>query len=162
MRHFHMQLRCVVRHLPRRRVQSCLPTSLEITCAVAWIGLRHGVLPQEGGSTTGLSAAWGVVASASSHLTSVRQFNRYLLLHKLNARRGGKLELLLLEELRHRRTYAGQACAANGGGRQRNLTSRLRFCAVAVSRTSSLAPLKPRSRSRSSLKMRFMFRAERR
>ena len=43
----------------------------------------------------------------------------------------------------------GQACAANGGGRQRNLTSRLRFCAVAVSRTSSLAPLKPRSRSRS-------------
>jgi hypothetical protein len=106
----------------------------------------------------------GVVASASSHLTSVRQFNRYLLLHKLNAagRRGGKLELLLLEELRHRRTYAGQACAANGGGRQRNLTSRLRFCAVAVSRTSSLAPLKPRSRSRSSLKMRFMFRAERR
>ena len=96
----------------------------------------------------------GVVASASSHLTSVRQFNRYLLLHKLNAagRRGGKLELLLLEEL----------CAANGGGRQRNLTSRLRFCAVAVSRTSSLAPLKPRSRSRSSLKMRFMFRAERR
>ena len=37
-----------------------------------------------------------------------------------------------------------------------NLTSRLRFCAVAVSRTSSLAPLKPRSRSRSSLKMRFI------
>src|ERR1700722_20443387 len=28
---------------------------------------------------------------------------------------------------------AGQACATNGGGRQRNLTSRLRFCAVAVS-----------------------------
>ena len=59
MRHFHMQLRCVVRRLPRRRVQSCLPTSLEITCAVAWIGLRHGVLPQEGGSTTGLSTASG-------------------------------------------------------------------------------------------------------
>ena len=37
-----------------------------------------------------------------------------------------------------------------------NLTSRLRFCAVAVSSTSSLAPLKPRSRSRSSLRMRFI------
>ena len=32
----------------------------------------------------------------------------------------------------------------------------LRFCAVAVSSTSSLAPFKPRSRSRSSLRMRFM------
>ena len=32
---------------------------------------------------------------------------------------------------------------------------KLRFCAVAVSTTSSLAPLKPRSRSRSSFRMRF-------
>ena len=44
---------------------------------------------------------------------------------------------------------------SGGGARQRNLTSRLRFCAVAVSRTSSLVPLKPRSLSRSSLRMRF-------
>jgi len=42
-----------------------------------------------------------------------------------------------------------------GGARQRSLASRLRFCAVAVSRTSSLTPLKPRSRKRSSLRMRF-------
>jgi hypothetical protein len=48
--------------------------------------------------------------------------------------------------------------AADGGGRQRNLnlTRRRRFWAVAVSNTSSLAPLRPRSRSRSSLKIRFM------
>ena len=47
--------------------------------------------------------------------------------------------------------------AANGGARPRSLTSRLRFCAVAVSSTSSLAPLRPRSRSRSSPRMRFIW-----
>ena len=52
--------------------------------------------------------------------------------------------------------YAGQAATATGGGRQRNLARRLRFCAVAVSRTSSLAPLRPRRRSRSSRRMRFI------
>jgi hypothetical protein len=36
------------------------------------------------------------------------------------------------------------------------LASSRRFCAVAVSSTSSLTPLKPRSRSRSSFRMRFM------
>jgi hypothetical protein len=56
----------------------------------------------------------------------------------------------------HRHQHTGQAATDGGGARQRNLTSRLRFCAVAVSRTSSLAPLKPRSRSRSSLRMRFI------
>src|SRR4029077_20176469 len=54
---------------------------------------------------------------------------------------------------RHKLVWTGRR---HGGGRQRNLTSRLRFCAVAVSRTSSLAPVKPRSRSRSSLKIRFI------
>src|SRR5215212_12240975 len=44
--------------------------------------------------------------------------------------------------------YAGQVAARGGGARQRSLASRLRFCAVAVSRTSSLMPLKPRSRNR--------------
>ena len=43
-----------------------------------------------------------------------------------------------------------------GGPRQMNLASLLRFCAVAVSNTSSLAPLKPRGRRRSSLRMRFI------
>ena len=43
-----------------------------------------------------------------------------------------------------------------GGPPQMNLASLLRFCAVAVSNTSSLAPLKPRSRRRSSLRMRFI------
>ena len=52
--------------------------------------------------------------------------------------------------------YASQGTAAVGGGWQRSLTRRRRFCAVAVSSTSSLTPLKPRSRSRSSLRMRFM------
>jgi hypothetical protein len=52
--------------------------------------------------------------------------------------------------------YARQASASCGGERQRSLASRLRFCAVAVSNTSSVAPLKPRSRSRSSFKMRFI------
>ena len=52
--------------------------------------------------------------------------------------------------------YAAQVTAGDGGGRQRNLTRRRRFCTVAVRSTSSLAPLEPRSRSRSSLKMRFM------
>jgi len=51
---------------------------------------------------------------------------------------------------------AGQIAARDGGARQRSLASRLRFCAVAVSRTSSLTPLKPRNRNRSSLRMRFM------
>ena len=43
-------------------------------------------------------------------MTSLRQFNRYLLLHKLNAagRRGGKLELLLLEAARDRGRRARQ------------------------------------------------------
>src|SRR5215210_9525774 len=52
--------------------------------------------------------------------------------------------------------YARQVATQGDGARQRNLASRLRFCAVAVSSTSSLAPLKPRSRSRSSLRMRFI------
>ena len=43
-----------------------------------------------------------------------------------------------------------------GGPQQMNLESLLRFRAVAVSNTSSLAPLKPRSRRRSSLRMRFI------
>ena len=51
-----------------------------------------------------------------------------------------------------------QYAAASGvGARYRSLASRLRFCAVAVSSTSSLTPFKPRSRSRSSLSMRFMW-----
>jgi hypothetical protein len=41
--------------------------------------------------------------------------------------------------------------AATGGAGQTSLASRRRFCAVAVSSTSSRAPLKPRHRSRSSL-----------
>jgi len=45
--------------------------------------------------------------------------------------------------------YAKQAAATGGGARQRNLARRRRFCAVAVSSTS-LAPLKPSRRSRSS------------
>jgi hypothetical protein len=36
---------------------------------------------------------------------------------------------------------ARQTAGRNGGARQRSLASRRRFCAVAVSRTSSLAPL---------------------
>ena len=52
--------------------------------------------------------------------------------------------------------YTGQA-AGIGGGRQRSLARRLKFCAVAVSSTSSFTPLKPRKRSRSSLRMRFMW-----
>jgi hypothetical protein len=50
-----------------------------------------------------------------------------------------------------------QQAAAKGGAWRRSLTSLFRFCAVAVSSTSSLAPLKPRSRSRSSLRMRFIY-----
>jgi len=50
-----------------------------------------------------------------------------------------------------------QAIARGGGARQRSLASRLRFCAVAVSNTSSLTPFKPRSRSRSSLRIRFIW-----
>lgn len=47
--------------------------------------------------------------------------------------------------------------AARGGGApQSSLASRLRFCAVAVSSTSSRTPFRPRSRSRSSLRMRFI------
>lgn len=42
--------------------------------------------------------------------------------------------------------------AATGGPLHMSLASRLRFCAVAVSSTSSLAPFKPRSRSRLSLR----------
>src|SRR5438477_64786 len=56
----------------------------------------------------------------------------------------------------HARAYEAHA-AIDGGGRQRNLASRLRFCPIAVSKTSSLAPLKPRNRSRSSLRMRFIW-----
>ena len=37
-------------------------------------------------------------------------------------------------------SYAAQVTSANGGGRQRNLTRRRRFCAVAVISTSFLAP----------------------
>jgi len=40
---------------------------------------------------------------------------------------------------------------------QSSFASRLKFCAVAVSNTSSLTPFKPRSRSRSSLRMRFIW-----
>src|SRR5438477_5953900 len=50
-----------------------------------------------------------------------------------------------------------QATARGGGALQSSLASRLRFCAVAVSSTSSLTPLKPRSRSRSSLSIRFIW-----
>jgi hypothetical protein len=52
---------------------------------------------------------------------------------------------------RHIQTHAAHVTGV-GGARQRNLANRLKFCAVAVSSTSSLAPLRPRSRSRSSLK----------
>jgi hypothetical protein len=52
--------------------------------------------------------------------------------------------------------YAGQVTARGGETRQRMPASRLRFCAVAVSGTSSLTPLEPRSRNRSSLRMRFI------
>ena len=61
-----------------------------------------------------------------------------------------------LYQTTHAHAYAAYAAIA-GGGRQRNLASRLRFCAIAVSKTSSLAPLKPRNRSRSSLRMRFIW-----
>ena len=37
--------------------------------------------------------------------------------------------------------YCARGQAENGGARQTSLASRRRFCAVAVSRTSSLAPL---------------------
>jgi hypothetical protein len=50
--------------------------------------------------------------------------------------------------------------AVGGGLRQIGLASRRKFCAVAVSNTSSLAPLKPRSRNRSSLRSRGSGRAE--
>ena len=53
-------------------------------------------------------------------------------------------------------TYAAHVAAARGGDRQRSFASRLRFCAVAVSSTSSFAPDRPRSRNRSSRWMRFM------
>ena len=43
-----------------------------------------------------------------------------------------------------------------GGPVPRYFPIRLKFCAVAVSRNSSWAPLKPRSRKRSTFKMRFM------
>ena len=46
--------------------------------------------------------------------------------------------------------------AAGRGLRQMSLASRLKFWAMAVNSTSSLAPLKPRRRSRSSLRMRFI------
>ena len=68
-----------------------------------------------------------------------------------------------LRELRYHRSaptpnsmLPGHAAANGGGARQSSLTSRRRFWAVAVSRTSSLTPLKPRNRSRSSLRMRFI------
>src|SRR5215468_161372 len=54
------------------------------------------------------------------------------------------------------RAYATQAIGAPGGGRATYLASFLKFWAVATSKTSSRAPLKPLSRSRSSFKMRFM------
>jgi len=49
----------------------------------------------------------------------------------------------------------GDTCAA-GGPVPRYVAMRLRFCAVAVRRNSSLAPLKPRNRRRSIFRMRFM------
>jgi hypothetical protein len=49
-----------------------------------------------------------------------------------------------------------QPVAGMGGGLFTYRASFRRFCAVAVSRTSSRAPLNPRSRSRSSLNMFFM------
>lgn len=52
--------------------------------------------------------------------------------------------------------YAAHAVVARGGDRQSSFASRLKFCAVAVSSTSSFAPVSPRRRSRSSLWMRFM------
>src|SRR4030095_1062873 len=52
--------------------------------------------------------------------------------------------------------YATQAIGAPGGGRSTYLASFLKFWAVATSKTSSRAPLKPLSRSRSSFRMRFM------
>ncbi len=45
MCHFDMQPRRVVCRPPRRRAQSLLPTTLEIMCVVAGIGLRQGDLP---------------------------------------------------------------------------------------------------------------------
>jgi hypothetical protein len=53
-------------------------------------------------------------------------------------------------------THSEATAAIGGGARQTSLASRIRFCAVAVSSTSSLPPLKPRSRSRSSFRMRFI------
>ena len=52
--------------------------------------------------------------------------------------------------------YATSALAIDCGGRQMSLASLRRFCAIAVSSTSSFAPLKPRRRSRSSLWLPFM------
>src|SRR6476659_2612265 len=63
---------------------------------------------------------------------------------------GGIGGFCLLVDVQH-------ATARGGGAREISLASRLRFCAVAVSSTSSLTPLKPRSRSRSSLRMRFIW-----
>ena len=50
-------------------------------------------------------------------------------------------------------TYATRALAIGCGGRQMSFASLRRFCAVAVSSTSSFTPLKPRRRSQSSLWM---------
>jgi hypothetical protein len=73
-----------------------------------------------------------------------------------SARPGLPLRHRIIGTNARRNVYAGQAAAPDGGGRQRSFVSRLRFRAIAVSSTSSFAPLKPGNRSRSSLRMRFI------
>jgi hypothetical protein len=51
--------------------------------------------------------------------------------------------------------YAG-AGIVSGNLDRYVMASRLRFCAIAVSKNSSCAPVRPRSRNRSTRKMRFM------
>ena len=70
--------------------------------------------------------------------------------------RRGFVHRLCGSTLRHG-AYAGQTPAPVGGAQWMILASRRRFCAVAVSNTSSRTPLKPRNRRRSSLRMRFMW-----
>ena len=48
-----------------------------------------------------------------------------------------------------------QAIIGLGGGLETSLASRLRFCTVAVSRNSSLAPVSPRNRSLVIARLRF-------
>ena len=51
--------------------------------------------------------------------------------------------------------HMGQATIGLGGGMAASLANRLRFCTVATSRNSSLAPLRPRKRSLVSARLRF-------